>query len=303
MQGLEFLRQSRSDKIFLWLHYYDEPHLPYAAPPYHQELYNGGKSSWVTVDPGVVYALRGNPKYMKSIENKTLTEKDLDYLLGLYRAEVTAMDVQLGMIMENLRRSGRLDDAMIVLTSDHGEDFGERGQYLHGSNLYDGLLHVPLIMKLPGETETERVSTIARGIDIAPTILRYAGVDIPRGFHGRNLLPQLGDTTGEGVAWTFAETLLFGMAQPFKGYAFSYRSEDYKYIGIPLEESDELYDISADPHETVNLADALPEKVAEIQAEVMSLFDMEDIRELIPVKEVEIGEKQLKMLKALGYLD
>lgn len=304
MKALDFLHGNRAERFFMWIHYYNEPHVPYIAPPYYTDLYNKGKSSWIDGRTETIKALRGVPEFQHLVDGKTLSDEDLEYLKNLYKAEVTTVDVQLGMILENLRRSDLLDNVLIVLTADHGEDFAERGQYLHGSNLYGGLLHVPMIIRLPQRTENITVSSIARGIDIAPTILDYAGIAAPSQFHGSSMLGLVGrDDKMQGDKWAFAETLEYGLEYPYDGYAFSYTSSKYKYIFAPLERREELYDLETDPHEKVNIAAANRAIILDIQEALKNYFGLEDVMELIPVQKPEIGDKQLKMLRTLGYID
>jgi arylsulfatase A-like enzyme len=197
-----------------------------------------------------------------------------------------------------------LDNVLIVLTADHGEDFGERGQFLHGSNLYGGLLHVPLIIKMPQQTENVSVSSLVRAIDIAPTILDFAGIAVPPQFHGSSMLDVPGRDDGtRSERWSFAETLEYGLQYPYDGYAFSYTSAKYKYICAPLEAQEQLYDLETDPHERLNIAGANRETVLKIREDIKDYFGLENVRELIPLHKPEIGEKQLKMLRTLGYVN
>jgi arylsulfatase A-like enzyme len=306
IQGLEFVRRARGQKFFMWLHYYDEPHIPYVAPRYYVDMYNGDKRSWVTDDPGIVYALRGKPKYLKKIEGKTFTDTDYDMIRGFYKAEVSTMDRQLGMVLSSLKKNGLFDNTVIALTADHGENFGERDQWTHGSNLYRELLHVPLVIKLAGQTEGQHVPGLVRGIDIAPSILGQVAVDVPDRFHGRDIVPGSAAAASDtsGANWSFAESLAYGLGWPYKMYGFSYTSERYKYIVLPLEEQEELYDLEADPDETTNIAASRPDVVDAIHQDLNARFDIEDIFGLVPLTDrLTIGEKQMKMLRALGYVD
>ena len=302
MRALEFLRRNRSDKFFLWVHYYKEPHLPYVAPAHYQELYNMGRTSWMNGSSDVIHALGGDPKLKHVIENKTVTEEDLVYFKNTYRAEVTAMDTQLGMILRSLRKFDLMDDTMVILTADHGEDFSERGRYSHGTNLYRGLVQVPMIMQLPDKTRA-RVSSMARGIDIAPTAVAFAGVQKPDQFHGSNLMPLIaGDGAGDEERWSYSETLSYGLGWPHDQYGFAFTSDKYKYIALPLEEHEELYDLESDSGETINIAEANAEEIARIREYLHEYFDIEDILELVPTKRLIIKKQQRKMLEALGYL-
>jgi arylsulfatase A-like enzyme len=110
---------------------------------------------------------------------------------GLYNAEVQYFDEQLGDLLAELKERKMFDPTMIILTSDHGEEMGELYPdgtriYGHGSSLTDAVLNVPLLIKLPGSSRVGSAETVARSIDLMPTVLSVAD---PDGVHdGRNLL-------------------------------------------------------------------------------------------------------------------
>ena len=93
------------------------------------------------------------------------------------------------------------------------------------------------------------------------------------------------------------------MGWPYDQYAFAYTSDKYKYIGVPLDEHEELYDLVADPDETENIAATSGEEIAAIKERLKRYFEIDVILDLVPTKEVILNEKQRKMLKALGYLN
>ena len=102
-----------------------------------------------------------------------IDDSDLGHIINAYDAEIRSMDFGLGILVEALRQRGIYDDTLIVFTSDHGEEFGEHGVVgWHSHSLYDELLRIPLIIKLPqSRSGGERVAAQVRGIDIPPTIL------------------------------------------------------------------------------------------------------------------------------------
>jgi arylsulfatase A-like enzyme/uncharacterized membrane protein YbhN (UPF0104 family) len=111
-----------------------------------------------------------------------------DEMRGLYDGEITYWDEQFGRVIADLQRRGLYDDMMIVVTSDHGEEFGEHGGFWHGTTLYDEQLRVPLYVKLP---QNARAGTVVRhwvqSIDLMPSILAHVGAPIPEGVQGGRL--------------------------------------------------------------------------------------------------------------------
>jgi hypothetical protein len=110
-------------------------------------------------------------------------------LSDLYDGEIVFLDRHLGEFLDHLKARGLYDDALIVLTSDHGEEFHEHGGWWHGTTLYDEQIRIPLLVKPPKGTAGPRgrVDGIARSLDIAPTILAMCGVAAPKAMQGISL--------------------------------------------------------------------------------------------------------------------
>ena len=165
-----------------------------------------------------------------------------------YKLSVAAADATVGKLIAVLRTRNLYDDALIVVASDHGESLGGHGEETHGVFLYDETIRVPLLLKFPqNQNSGKRVTARARLVDIAPTILEIAGVPIPSQMQGQSLLR---------IAKTNADQPVYS-ASNFPQQAFgwsaleSWRAGKYLYIKAPKPE---LYDLSADPGATRNLA-------------------------------------------------
>ena len=127
--------------------------------------------------------------------------------------------------MAALKELRLYDDTVLLVTSDHGEEFGEHGSTRHGKTLYQELLHIPGILKLPGSSHAgERVEAVSSNIDVAPTLLELVGAEIPRAFQGRSLLPVIRRRAASSSRPVFAEVV----APRFVAYAV--RDERFKYI-------------------------------------------------------------------------
>lgn len=169
-----------------------------------------------------------------------------------YAGEVAFADRQLGRLLDSLKALGRYDSALIVATSDHGEALGEHGEEEHGFFLYESVLRVPLIFKLPAHygLREKKEPAIAQTVDIVPTVLQILRIPSSRewGIEGRGLLSTvLGKRRHQGFA--HAETLY---PQTTFGWSAlrAYRQGDYKFIEAPHPE---LYNLAQDPGERVNL--------------------------------------------------
>src|SRR5206468_277619 len=114
-------------------------------------------------------------------------------------AEVASLDESLKALFAALERRGFLSHAVVVLTSDHGEEFADHGSFGHGGTLYNELIRVPLIVVLPGQTTGRRIGDVVSLVDVAPTILDLTGTPRPADFEGRSLRRLLeGDRLGWG---------------------------------------------------------------------------------------------------------
>lgn len=122
--------------------------------------------------------------------------EDLHELLARYDAEIQYVDRHIGRIVDALRRWNRYDETLLVITADHGEEFGEHGEYRHHWSTHDGTQRVPLIIKPPVAEPVEGGSTdeLVTNVDLAPTLVDYAGLDRPDEWQGRSLRPAIEGT-------------------------------------------------------------------------------------------------------------
>jgi arylsulfatase A-like enzyme len=168
----------------------------------------------------------------------------------LYDGEVRYLDEYLGQLFAWLKAQGLYDETLIVFTADHGEEFQEHGGWWHGTTLYEEQIGVPLIVKYPGSARAGTVVIdLARSLDIAPTILDVAGLEVPEEMMGRSLWSET-----EAPYFVFAE-------EDHEGNLL--RSLHTLTDKLILANPDnprglsptELFDLESDPGEQVNLAD------------------------------------------------
>jgi tetratricopeptide (TPR) repeat protein len=173
----------------------------------------------------------------------------------LYDGEIAYADSAVAHWIAFLKKAGVYDNAIVVVTGDHGEGLGEHGEDTHGVFLYDSTLHIPLLVKMPvgrAGQNAKRSGTVidvqVRTTDILPTILSVTGVAAPAELNGESLLPLIEGNTSSSTRELFAETdypLRWDWA-PLKAL----RADNTKWIEAPRPE---LYDLQADPKELKNL--------------------------------------------------
>jgi arylsulfatase len=184
-EAMAWLDTEASKPFFLYLHL-SEPHAPYAPAP---EAVN----RFVRGTPSAAIATAADPLDRLSASAPALPAAaraaDLAWVSSLYDAEVATVDTMLGQLRNDLEERGLWATTLVVLTSDHGEAFGEHGFAGHGYSLFAEEVQVPLILGWGGAAaEAQRSAVLARQIDVLPTILDLLGVPLPSGVEGVSLV-------------------------------------------------------------------------------------------------------------------
>lgn len=258
--------------------------------------------------------------------NPEMTEKQLkDYLEDqeLFRVEITSRlydggirhtDAFLGRLFEELRHRGLWDRTLIVVTSDHGEEFADHRPSkiynVHCDTTYDELVRVPLILRAPGRiTDGRVIADQVRLLDLAPTILELLGLPVPSLMQGTSLVELMENGRWGRRLEAHSEASCIGPEWK------SLRSERYKYLavfepsegertGIPGEpKRQELFDLQQDPKEQSNLAAAQPELLARMRSRMFSYYREEALPMIGGERNLEAGEEFADELRALGYID
>jgi arylsulfatase A-like enzyme len=187
---------------------------------------------------------------------------DWRYYLWSYYRQVEMVDAEIGRVLGALKESGAERDTLILMTSDHGEGLAEH-QMVRKGFLYDSATRVPLVIRTPGQTKAVRISqTLVSGIDLMPTLCGQAGISKPDGLtHARDLSPILTDSSGlmdrsylvieENDSIKSAKSSL---PKVQKGVGRAVRSNRFKYITYDGSTEEQLFDMVADPGESINLA-------------------------------------------------
>ena len=289
-KALAFLEEPRDRPFFLFLHYFDV-HYDYVPP---EEI-------WRRFDPDYTGNLTGVPFSNDRRIHRDMPERELQHLRALYDGEIFFTDHYVGRLLDTLEELGLADETLVVLTSDHGEEFFEHGQKGHRRNLYDETLKVPLIVRLPGsEGAGRRIQTQVAQIDVMPTILDLLELPIPEEIQGRSLEPLMrgGDPTPGEV--------LSRLVLPDSLSSVALRTDDWKLIVAEDEAvGASLHDLDTDPSEMHPLDAANhAERWAEARRRLDDAESDEERRlERLPVSEVEIElpAAMREALEELGY--
>lgn len=192
-------------------------------------------------------------------------------LIDQYDGEVAYTDYHLGRLFDWMETSGRMNDTMVIIMSDHGESFGERMVYRHNSQLYDEQMKVPAILYVPGYAP-RRVLDYVSTIDLAPTMLNVVGIDCPPHYAGVSLLPLMRGEPflhppvyGEHALVENSMAIPENWIEPERRKFMVVTQDGYKLIYNRNHYSLELFNLRTDPKELNNLFDRMPEKSAEMQ--------------------------------------
>jgi arylsulfatase A-like enzyme/predicted Zn-dependent protease len=214
-----------------------------------------------------------------------------------YDGEIAYTDESLGTLLGRLKRDGRFDDTLVVMTADHGEGMGEHQESTHSYLLYDSTLHVPLVMRGPGVTPARRVAGRVRLVDVAPTVLDLLDIPVPSDMQGRSLAPLLSGTTAATVERThYAETLSPRLSQNWGELRALYDAR-WKYIHGPKPE---LYDLGSDPKELTNLLSSRPDQAVAMRNALAAFLKANSPPGGSRMSPVD--DETRARLQALGYL-
>jgi choline-sulfatase len=209
-----------------------------------------------------------------------------------YDGEVAFADAQVGVFLDGVARARPNDPIIVLATSDHGESLGEHGEPTHGLFVYDSTTRVPLILAGPGVPAGRVLQTLARGIDVAPTLLEAAHLPPLTGAEGRSLLAAVTSPAATRDEPAYIESLYarlsFGWA-PLYGW----RDRDWLYVDAP---EPELYDLNRDGAQARNLATDRPSEAARFRRAVDAA-----VANGRPAEPVAAGRDTAERLRSLGY--
>jgi arylsulfatase len=208
------------------------------------------------------------------------------------------MDFHIGRLMKRLRKLGLYENSLIIVTSDHGEAFGERNLVGHGISVYQDMIHVPLVIKYPGERDGEGVDVFVSTVDLMPTILYAAGIDIPETVHGESLQELDREEPRIIVSESYPSNVNYNLHPRFQRIERAVLSRNYKFISSTAGKR-ELFDLSRDPGEEDNLYG--------VNTSLSRYFDkslktwLEEIKEETHTSN-KLGKEAINNLKSLGYI-
>jgi arylsulfatase A-like enzyme len=285
-EALAWTQEQRGGRVFLYVHFL-MPHAPYDPPPPF-----GGR-----FDPDYAGSVHGVPETLTQINEGTLAigPRDLEHLRLQYQENLAWADHQTGRLLDGLDALGVLERALVIVAADHGEAFREHGELLHNTTVYEEMIHVPLVLRLPSRDDAPaRFGGVVELRSLFATICEALALASCPASLAPSLFERMrdggaGERTGLARSWahgkkgTFAALVLARHKLIVQAHSFT-----------PVA----LYDLASDPGETTDLSAAQPELVREARSWLRD-----------PSLEVFVGEEAVvdaatrERLRALGYAE
>jgi arylsulfatase A-like enzyme len=323
-RGLDWLGRNRDRRCFLFLQTY-ETHVPYCPGSPYDRLFDPDYAG--ALDPCLSYketkeinyeCLGLNPDDPANHGRRPATPDDLSYVEALYDGEIRRTDAAVRRVLEEIAALDLERDTVVVFFSDHGEDFGDHlAVARHGRSLYGEMLHVPMMLRIPGfDSPPRRIADSIAMVDVMPTLLELLRIrsEAEGAFEGRSFVPLLRGESSETGRTLFAENYsIANRAMVREGRYKLVETREFTRDDIDrldptsvrirgLRLGDELYDLEADPGERVDVASDLPDVHRRLKEKLRAFLEEQE-RKRFRRETQEIDEGDRKRLKELGYLD
>lgn len=313
---LDWLKQNRGHPVFAWIHYRD-PHVPYKPPEEFINRFDTGyrgrfeklfnffrKADKTKADGSILY----QPAVV--FNHTEISPRGLKRIRALYDGEIAYTDMAIGELLEEMKAMGMMDNALVIISADHGESLGEHNYFFdHGDFVYEATVRVPLIFHWPGKISSGlRISQNVRTIDILPTILSLMGIEDPFRWRdgedlsgavlGKRDIRDLPVYTESGLCY-FPEYNTRRHVKGVNGHIRGLREKNWKLILTPTESESilELYDLDTDPFETRNLAEKEPNRARQMVAKLKKWMGKGG-NQVVPAA----NSQEKELLRALGYI-
>jgi arylsulfatase A-like enzyme len=277
-RALREVQESGPGPIFLWVHLM-EPHSPYVPPLWTRGTFPlAGAERKVPAGIAIPsWLVPGSPR-------------DLRRYTAAYDEEIAAADIAVDVLLRELGDLREMDHAVVVLTADHGEQFLDHGGWEHSDTLYDELIRVPLIVRAP-QIPSGVINSQVQIVDLYPTLLQFAGANVPPGAAGRSLIPVLHRADGSRPA--FSE---------ISGVEYAVRDDGWKLMVWP-DGRQALFNLRDDPREQHDLAAGQAARVRRMRPMIDRYLAAAIARGRgVSGERAPIDPRILERLRALGYV-
>ena len=288
--------KEEDNRFFLFINYMDA-HAEYAPPAPYDRLFPGKDETFTLTQ------FRDLEHQVLKLE-RDITVKEQQHIVSQYDGGIAYEDFHIGQLLARLKEADLYDNSLIVVTSDHGEAFGERKHIEHGTSVYQDQVHVPLIIKYPLSSRKTVIDKYVSGVDLMPTVLDVLGYEIPGELQGVSLLRPENLDNRTVISESFPDRRKLILNKRFHRIERAIFSDSMKFIS-DTSGKQELYDLSKDPEEKKNIYRADDSTSEKLKAELNQWLKV--VKEELPSQEESASRKKtdkgaLDRLKALGYI-
>lgn len=314
-KAVDWLRKEQTQPFFMYLHYFDV-HAPYINDePFKSLFWKEEVTQLMSFFSRNFYQ---HKNYSPTRKGLVPDQNMVAYFISQYDGKINFIDHQVRNVIGELEKTGLIDNTIVIITSDHGEEFGEHRDeftkhkvFFHGASLYEGAVHVPLIMKVPQKTfEKPVIPDLVRHIDIMPTILDVLNIRKNSLMQGVSLLLLMEGKKMSDLSAFFEAQIVLQL--PSRTLTLTgIRTDKWKFIkrSNSLKEmgSYELYDLKNDPKETSNIAVNNPLLVQSFIKQLNRYSEYSKLRKKIlgntmENRQIILNESKKERLKSLGYI-
>lgn len=292
-KAVKWLSKHKAEPFFLFLHYFDI-HSDYCSLPYYEKQF---------VRPYQGFA-DGTTKQLIDFYRGQVhfDQNDAEHLIDLYDASIRQMDDGIAHLLQLLDFNELLDKSLVIVTSDHGEEFLDHGGVLHSRTQYQELIHVPLIVRGPGITHSKRIKHPVSLVDIMPTILSLLAIDKPAWLDGLDLCPLWQKSDFKlAPRYLFAEgSRIMLPDKKIKDIDIkrAVRHFRYKLHYDKSTKAVQLYDLWNDPREKIDVAAKHANLVGSMLSQLKDFMNIGIKGAPLP----PLSPQDVQKLKSLGYL-
>ena len=269
------------EPIFAFLHSY-EIHSPYTPPEKYRTLFGHFESDLEPLNENLI------PIQSSALEH--LQPSDLEFLKARYDGGIRYTDDTLRKLFGRLKELGFLENCLVIVTADHGEEFGDHGGLLHRETLYEELIRVPLILWGKGIDSGRVDEFLVSSVDVVPTVLKHLGLKANLPLAGIDLLSPEDREQDRPVYSQYGR------------HRYSIRTQRWKLIYTSAQNTEELYDLRNDPQEKINLAASEEARVMNLRRR-LHLWKSKCPRLDLKRHPVRPKAELVERLKSLGYVN
>jgi arylsulfatase A-like enzyme len=293
-KALDWLKDNGQKKFFLFLHGYD----------IHGQGMPEGGFDYRFVDKGYDKKYTGTKEEQEALREEGLAkgqiplrEEDVRFWRAIYDEKIQRTDARFKGFLEELERMGLMDKTIFVLTSDHGTEFHEHKRFDHGFSLYNELVHVPLVIKLPKRSDGKVITDQVSSVDVMPTVLDLLDVTMPakaqNQLRGSSLVPAFRGVSAAKDVYSETDYRLYTFKRSIQ------TKDGWKLICTMENNGRELYNLKTDPGETTNLVDKEPRLAYELEQKVFAHF--KSLGHDLSARRWETGMNPVYDIQGKGY--